>query len=361
MVNEANPEEEHTPLRSHSVAQITAIIPTLNRPILLKEAIKSLLKQTLVPSEIIVVDDGSSIAVDAIALQREFGPTLRVLRNDKSLGLAYARNLGVAEASGHYVVHLDDDDLLAPETLVEAYTLLENEPDLKVVFLGVLGFGQNAAYFNRVQPNAVARVQRIASGLERSPSLVFFGAQLMKGLLHSVPSAFQHVMVSKETWSRVSMLRWRAYQLDSETPDIESAKRKITGQLRDSEWALYAAAICHKTVLLNAPRYLARCEGQGLSSTPANREKHLMQHLAIKEQLFKASGSIPELRAWAGEIRKRVASSHADAAYYFFLSKRRLIAWQYARRAVVLVPSWAHLRFALRMWLPVRKTNQMSL
>lgn len=332
--------------------EITAIVPTLNRPALLEEAIQSLLNQTLAPAEIIVVDDGSSPPVDSDALIMKYGPKVRVIRHDVSQGLAYARNHGAEEATGDFLVHLDDDDMLASETLEEAHALLSHDHEIDMVFLGVDGFGRNAEYFNRVQTEAVTRVCKIAEGHELAPHIFCFGRGLMGALLRTVPSAFQHVMLSKKTWNKVSSLRWRAYQLEIDIPDAETAKRRITGQLRDSEWALYAAAICRKTVLINRPRYLARCEGQNLSSLPANREKHMLQSLGIKTQLYRASNSHPEFHDWKKSIKQSLASSQFDVAYHYFQIGKRGKSSQHLKRAFTLSPNLAYARFALRMWLP---------
>lgn len=334
------------------MSRITAIVPTLNRPALLGEAIQSLLQQTRVPHEIIVVDDGSDPPVDRDRLVSEYGPAIRVLRHDASRGLAYSRNHGAEEASGDYLAHLDDDDLLAPGALEEALALFEREPDLDIVFLGVQGFGPQAAHFNRVQPEAVGRVRHAGKGVADGTGLVHFGPELMEALLLAVPSAFQHVILKKDTWAKVCELRWRAYRLEPGVPDVDAAKARITGQLRDSEWALYAAASCHKSVLIDRPRYLARCEGQNYSSRPANREKHMLQSLGIKTQLFRASAALPELQPWKKMARKSLATAQFHAAYHYFLAGDRLTSWKYLRQAFRLSPDLNTLRFAFRMWLP---------
>jgi glycosyltransferase involved in cell wall biosynthesis len=332
--------------------RITAVIPTLNRPALLGEAIQSLLNQTHAPAEIIVVDDGSNPPVDTDALTLKYGPKIRVIRHEVSRGLAYARNHGAEEATGDYLVHLDDDDLLAPETLEEAYALLTHNPDIDVIFLGDEGFGPHAGHFNRVQPEGVARVCEIGKGHELAPGVVYFDRELMDALLRTVPTAFQRVILKKQTWSNVSSLRWRAYQLEADTPDIETVKRRITGQLRDSEWAIYAASICQKTVLINRKRYLFRCEGQSLSSRPANRERHMLQILGIKAQLFRASLALPELHNWKKEIRQSLAAAQLHAAYHYFQMGNRAASWKYLRQALYLNPNLNSFRFAFRMWLP---------
>jgi len=91
---------------------ITAIVPTLNRPQLLRECVISLLAQTRPLAEILVVDDGSD-QDPAAALSDLDGP-IRVIRQPNR-GKASAVNLGLSQAQGDYIWICDDDDLALPD------------------------------------------------------------------------------------------------------------------------------------------------------------------------------------------------------------------------------------------------------
>ncbi|HYE37067.1 glycosyltransferase family A protein [Methylocaldum sp.] len=336
---------------------ISAIVTTQNRPALLDEALLSLINQSLPPSEIIVVDDGSHPRVNAETLTSKFGNTVRVVRNEEARGLAFSRNRGVEAATSEFIVHLDDDDLLSPQAIDHACALLSSDPELDLVFLGAQGFGARSEHFNRVQPEAVARVITSGMGREDPQDIVSFDKWLIVALLLTVPIAFQRVVLRRETWSQISALRWRAYQIEPDVPDDEAAKLRIIGPLRDSEWAIYAAAICGKTALINRPLYLQRCEGQGYSSQPANIEQHMLQGLAIKNQLFRASLSLPEFGKWKKQIRDSIASAYFDTAYYYFRHGKRGTSLRYLRQALFISQKPAYIRFAFRMWLPRRRAH----
>lgn len=100
---------------------ISVIIPTFNRPGLLKEALQSLLNQTYHNFEAIIVND-CGVAVDDIV--NEFHEKkLIYLFHDKRKGVSAARNTGIQHAKGHYIAYLDDDDIYYPnhlETLEKA-------------------------------------------------------------------------------------------------------------------------------------------------------------------------------------------------------------------------------------------------
>lgn len=89
--------------------QLSIIIPTHNRPNLLPSAVESALNQTYQDIEVIVVDDASDQFV-----QLPENPKLRIIRLDKGVGGAGARNVGTQKARGRWVTYLDDDDYLLP-------------------------------------------------------------------------------------------------------------------------------------------------------------------------------------------------------------------------------------------------------
>jgi len=94
---------------------VTIVIPTRNRVALLMQAVASALQQSCRSIEIIVVDEASEDGT--AALLRERYPSVKVIRHDTARGPSAARNRGVSEASGDYILFLDDDDLLHPEHL----------------------------------------------------------------------------------------------------------------------------------------------------------------------------------------------------------------------------------------------------
>ncbi len=91
---------------------VSTIIPTFNHEEFLPFAIRSALKQTHRPHEIIVVDDGSTDSTEAL-VKRFSNLRLRYIYQDHQ-GLSAARNAGIAASRGQYLTFLDADDLLFP-------------------------------------------------------------------------------------------------------------------------------------------------------------------------------------------------------------------------------------------------------
>jgi glycosyltransferase involved in cell wall biosynthesis len=100
-----------------SDVDVSIIIPTRDRSDLLSQALSSALAQEEVRLEVIVVDEGSTdTTTGLLAAIRD--PRLTVLRNERPLGVAAARNAGAASARGEWLAFLDDDDVWAPRKLV---------------------------------------------------------------------------------------------------------------------------------------------------------------------------------------------------------------------------------------------------
>ena len=89
---------------------ISTIIPNHNRTVLLHRAVDSVLKQTLKPCEIIIVDDGSDENTINYVQQKFSHYLIKLVLNKKNLGAAEARNIGVQHAKGDFIAFLDSDD-----------------------------------------------------------------------------------------------------------------------------------------------------------------------------------------------------------------------------------------------------------
>jgi glycosyltransferase involved in cell wall biosynthesis len=109
---------------------VSIIIPSRNRPALVRAAVRSALDQTHSNVEVIVVDDGSN---PPLRLDIE-DSRLRLVRNDKTLGGAAARNVGFAVARGDFLCLLDDDDHYYPNKVASQLEYLKGHPDTDMVF-----------------------------------------------------------------------------------------------------------------------------------------------------------------------------------------------------------------------------------
>lgn len=334
---------------------ISVVIPTHNRPEMLSEAIASVCRQTHPDWEIVIIDDGSIPAVDETALRQRFDPRIHVVRNDEPRKLTIARDQGVRHAQGDLIVHLDDDDLIAPNALALGHEALMANPEIEVLYLAVEGFGERASYFMQAQAQALGRVLQHAGITTAAPVIRFDRQQLFPALLQSVPMAFQREMVYRNAWHKTSALRRQVYMLDTDIPDEEHAMQRIRPPLRDSEWALYAAASC-RSALLTTPVYLQRCDGQGYVSQPEQRERSMQSSVDIKTHLHRASKAFIEFKPWTRIIERSLARTLFDQCYLYFLDGNRIAAYRALFKALSVNITIHYLRFGLRMLLPRVRT-----
>ena len=115
-----------------SEALVSVVIPTCKRTWdCLDRAVTSVLRQTYDRIEVIVVDDNpASYERRSEIRQRmrelcERDDRVRYLINEKNLGGSYARNRGIAEATGVYTTFLDDDDLYLPQKIERQVAFME--------------------------------------------------------------------------------------------------------------------------------------------------------------------------------------------------------------------------------------------
>jgi LmbE family N-acetylglucosaminyl deacetylase/glycosyltransferase involved in cell wall biosynthesis len=101
---------------SRSVAPVSMVVRTRNRPALLREAIESLARQTSRPSRVVVVNDGGAPVGSVVAPLRDAFPIL-LEELPQRLGRSAAANRGVERAEDELVGFLDDDDLCYPDHL----------------------------------------------------------------------------------------------------------------------------------------------------------------------------------------------------------------------------------------------------
>jgi len=116
---------------------VSAVIPAYNAEAFLREAIDSVLGQTVPIAEIIVVDDGSKDATCVLA--ESYGARVRLLRQQNQ-GPSVARNLGVQSATSEYIAFLDADDAWHPQKIEKQLAALAAAPDAVLCYTGLLNF-----------------------------------------------------------------------------------------------------------------------------------------------------------------------------------------------------------------------------
>ncbi|MDG2169844.1 MAG: glycosyltransferase family A protein [Opitutales bacterium] len=108
---------------------VTVVIPAFNRKEKLQLALDSVLKQSLKPMEVVVVDDGSTDGTTEF-LKEKFSSVTVLEQNNK--GISAARNAGIRAANTDWIAFLDSDDVWMPDKLEKQMSALEVAPEYRI-------------------------------------------------------------------------------------------------------------------------------------------------------------------------------------------------------------------------------------
>jgi GT2 family glycosyltransferase len=116
---------------------ISIITPVFNTPRnWLSEAIDSVIHQAYENWELLLIDDGSTLAetVDFLTTVERRDPRIVLVRRDSTGGISAASNSGLERARGEWVGLLDHDDILEPDALFEVVKYLQANPETDLIF-----------------------------------------------------------------------------------------------------------------------------------------------------------------------------------------------------------------------------------
>jgi glycosyltransferase involved in cell wall biosynthesis len=121
---------------------VSVIVPAYNAAAFIGAALDSVLAQTYIAYELIVVNDGSP---DTDKLEQALEPYRGRITyiKQENRGPSGARNVGILKARGEYVALLDSDDMWEPRYLAEQMKVLLADPTLTVVYSDALLFGDS--------------------------------------------------------------------------------------------------------------------------------------------------------------------------------------------------------------------------
>ena len=120
---------------------ISIIIPLYNKERFIENTLNSVLRQTFMDYEVIIIDDGSND--DSGSIVSNFDDKRITVYSNSNNGVSHARNFGISKANSDLIALLDGDDLWEPNHLENLYNLYEKFPDC-----GLYATAYNKKYFN---------------------------------------------------------------------------------------------------------------------------------------------------------------------------------------------------------------------
>jgi glycosyltransferase involved in cell wall biosynthesis len=121
--------------------KVSVIVPCYNLAKYLPETLNSVLNQTYSDWECIIINDGSKDNTEELALEWLIKDKRFKYVSKENGGVSDARNYGINTSVGEYILPLDGDDLIERTYLEKAVRVLEQRPDVGIVYCKAMFFG----------------------------------------------------------------------------------------------------------------------------------------------------------------------------------------------------------------------------
>lgn len=121
--------------------KVSVIIPVYNMQEYIEECLNSIINQTLEDIEILCIDDCSND--NSACIIKEFiirDKRIKYIKLDKNSGSAIARNIGINEANGEFVIFMDPDDYYYDNTVLERLYSTAEDKNVKIVAGNILKY-----------------------------------------------------------------------------------------------------------------------------------------------------------------------------------------------------------------------------
>ena len=167
---------------------VSVVIPVYNDGRFLVESIESVISQTYPEYEILIIDDGSK---NSDELRKLVGPYLsgkiRYIRNEKNIGLAASRNVGIRNCQGEFICFLDADDVFCPQKLEIQVAEFQANPQLSMLFSDEYVIQNGVKVENAQQfPNGYHIPEPIIDTFAKSSFIAVFTVMLRVSVLSEI-------------------------------------------------------------------------------------------------------------------------------------------------------------------------------
>jgi glycosyltransferase involved in cell wall biosynthesis len=333
----------------NTVPKVTVVIPVYNRAQHVAAAIKSILAQSFTDFELLLIDDGSTD--ESVAVLKSYqDPRIRVVCNERNLGIPHTRNRALALARGEYVAMLDSDDTAVAHRLARQVQFLDRYPDYAVIgsWVGVIDDTHRSVRHIGILPVAAEEVRaRLLFHCSLSQSSIMARTAILRAYRYSE----DYVVCSDfDLWVRLA----RHYRL-ANLPEFLVTRRLHASRVTAGQ----AFVVKQKKSAI----FRAQLAELGVPFNDSDIERHFLL-LRLKNSALAAE---PAYLDWADMWLQTLQAANARLACYPDPVFRRVLGeiwlaacWQVA--ACQGSPTWRHfwqspLRRAL--WPSVRTYVQL--
>lgn len=279
-------------------ANVSIIAANYNNGKYLKDFISSVNNSTVLPKELIIIDDGSLDGSIDILNGYSNLEYLKILKFDKNRGFCKALNVGIKSATGDYIMRVDPDDVLMKDRIEKQVEFLEKNKDISVV-------GSNVIYFH-----TKTKKELFTSNFPIEHESI--KAAYLKG---------EHGVQHPTTMIRADVMRKYKYiQENAKAEDYEIFARIVKGG--------------HK--FANIDEYLTRMRIHDQSVSNNIKYKTIKRTYEIRDKVFETNTKPLRIRFYYWYILNYKK---------FLISQNRLMKPFYLMLAVMFYPSKAIKRF----------------
>jgi glycosyltransferase involved in cell wall biosynthesis len=122
--------------------ELSVLMPAFNSAKYIKEAIDSILNQSFLDFQLIIINDGSTDETERIILAYN-DKRIKYYKNESNKGLTFTRNRLISLANTKYIAFLDSDDIALPDRLFKQYSYMEKNIDIDLLSGSMIAFNDN--------------------------------------------------------------------------------------------------------------------------------------------------------------------------------------------------------------------------
>jgi glycosyltransferase involved in cell wall biosynthesis len=187
-----------------STPRVSIVMPVRNGAAHLRDAVQSVLLQTMPDFELIIVDNGSDDGTAAI-LRSLDDARIRIHTFAENRGLPAARNTAVAMAQGALIAMMDADDIALPRRLERQCALLDADASIGVCGVWMRTLGARPEHVFRFETSHEAIVCELLFDSHLSHGASMMRAELLRGFDPPYPEGVD-IAEDYNLWTRLSSL-----------------------------------------------------------------------------------------------------------------------------------------------------------